>query len=682
MMQVSRLLERPTTSRVGTGFAQLPDRFILLFLCAVVAVGPLTTFGQFRIYLVLPLFLVLALLSWRLLPADRETTTGNWIGSAAALLIAVGWIAFNAPFFSEMYIVVRDPSIYTLRALWLIHHSSPDIPIGQALHVANGAAGVQVDAGGFPHLGSSWQPQGATLVPALMAVGGWFAGSIGVLESNLVVGAVALLAVYALARRIVGPIWALAPIIALSTSMPMVAFSRAPYTEPAALALGVGGIVLAWLGLQSRRVHLTALAGLSIGATFLARPDGLLFVLGGALGLGTAATFARSSERRRELRAHLLCYVVAAALSAGLGFVDLAHHSFSYEASAWPQIESLYRLTVVTIVVLVLATFVPGRGGPRAWFVRRPARWAGVTVGLVGVSFTALTLRPLYLTEHTTLSNPGVSSVANRQRALGLPVDGTLTYNEHTVSWLSWYYSWPVVLLAAAGVCLAVVWCWRRRDPLIVLPLAVLAPASALYLNNASITPDQIWAMRRFLPIVIPLGLVLAVLVPFSISRRWPKLLPLGILLGLLVALAPIPTWKRTLVTREYAGAKAFTAEICDAVDGSNVIIADHGPGGSIFLPTLRVECGTQAVLVTEPTAAILKSLQSRWGDAKPVVVMAFVRDATPWKVQPQGPYLVGALKVWNQPLTSRPQTIDIRQLVAYLGDLGDDGLVTPRVSR
>ena len=44
---------------------------------------------------------------------------------------------------------------------------------------------------------------------------------------GLMGGGLALLAVYAFSRRLVGPLWALAPMIALGLSMPMVYFSRA-----------------------------------------------------------------------------------------------------------------------------------------------------------------------------------------------------------------------------------------------------------------------------------------------------------------------------------------------------------------------------------------------------------------------------------------------------------------------
>ena len=50
----------------------------------------------------------------------------------------------------------------------------------------------------------------------------------------------------------------------------------------------------------------------------------------------------------------------------------------------------------------------------------------------------------------------------------------------------------------------------RATDPPLLLPLAVLGAGTALYLFRPSIAPDQIWAMRRFVPAGLPLLCLLA----------------------------------------------------------------------------------------------------------------------------------------------------------------------------
>src|SRR5262249_55523996 len=103
-----------------------------------------------------------------------------------------------------------------------------------------------------------------------------------------------------------------------------------------------------------------------------------------------------------------------------------------------------------------------------------------------------------------------ISYTAVMQGWLGLPIDGTRGYVEHSLSWVSWYLGWP--LLAAAGVA-AVVLTWRGlgRPGVRWLPrLLGCAGAAAPTLLGPGITPDRPWADRRLVVGVIPAMVLLA----------------------------------------------------------------------------------------------------------------------------------------------------------------------------
>jgi hypothetical protein len=671
-----------SASRWARLLVELPDRLIVLFGCAVFTVGPVTTFGQFRIWLVLPIFVVLATLCWRLVPQRVEVSTRSKTGACCAVLIAVVWVVFNAAFVSEYFILVRDPAVYTLRAIWLSHHASPNIPTEFAVQGARGVPGAITDTGGFFQHGSQWEPQGPSLVPALLAIGGWLAGVSGVLAANLFIGGIALLVLYAFGRRILGPIWALVPVLALATSMPMVAFSRAPYTEPTALILALGGLVLLWSALQTERILFAGAAGLILGATFLARPDGLFVVLGVTLALGVVTTCARSAARRSQLRRTTLTFLVGAGLSLALAFVDLARNSAPYEVTSWSQIKPLTELTVACAIAVVIFSFVPIPTVVRSQLAAHRERLGRITALVVLFAFAALSLRPLYFTAHSAPDVVGAPEIASRQAAAHLAVDGTRTYDENTLTWLSWYFSWPVVVSAGIGLAAMTLLTWRRRDPQFAVLLGVIGVSSAMYLNRSAITPDQIWAMRRFVPIIIPIGLVAAVGVPYVLwqRRQGNRVLRRFAVLGaVFIAVVPALAWRSTLTTRQFGGARAFVANICDLVAGSNVIISDQGPGGTIFLPALRVQCGVQAVLASVPSSAALLAIRANWGSQRGVVVISFLQNAAPWTVVPQKPNLVGRSTVWNEPLLSRPTGAHSEAISVYVGDLRADGLVVPR---
>jgi hypothetical protein len=668
--------DRRTPEPAGRWLVAAPDAVVMAFLGVCLAVAPLAMAGQFRRWLVLPAIVVVLVLvlGRRLRPEALPAAPGSRLGAAVALLVAAGFVVGNLPSVSEYFVVVRDPAVYTLRAIWLTHHASPNIPVGDAMAGAQGVPGSYVDASGFFLSGDRWLPQGATLVPAVLALGGWVAGDSGVLGANVVVGAVALVAVYALGRRLVGPLWALLPMVVLALSLPMIAFSRAPYTEPTALALGMGGLALLRTALDSGRRAVAAGAGVALGATFLARPDGLLPVLGTTVALGAVTVLTADRARRRRFRRLVRWFLFGATLSIGLAFADLGLNSAPYESTSWGQIKPLTELTVGAALLTVFVTHVRLPAGWRSALIARRERWAVGAAATALVLFGLLALRPLFYTAHHQGS--GSADVAARQLAAGAPVDGSRTYDEHSVSWLAWYFGWPLVLLGALGVALLVLAGARRRDPWIASLLAVLAASSVLYLNRPLITPDQIWAVRRFLPVVIPLGLVAAAAVAAFVARRWPRLTLVVALAALGLTLVPLDTWRGVADATQYAHGRAFAGALCDAVGTDHVVIGDDTDGGRIALPMLRVGCGTQAVVLSRTSPDTLRQVRANWPDGRPITVLTFVVQSVPWVATPQQPNLVGRFTVWEEPLTRRPSTTAERTISVYVGHLQPDGRV------
>ncbi|MDQ1749552.1 MAG: hypothetical protein QOE71_608, partial [Pseudonocardiales bacterium] len=114
----------------------VPDATILLFLCVVVAVGPLAAFGQFRKLAVAAVFVLALLVARRAMPEAMPAVRSSAIWSALAVLLAVAFVLVNLPYASQYYVVVRDPAVYTLRAIWMTGHSSPKIPVTESVNGA------------------------------------------------------------------------------------------------------------------------------------------------------------------------------------------------------------------------------------------------------------------------------------------------------------------------------------------------------------------------------------------------------------------------------------------------------------------------------------------------------------------------------------------------------------------
>src|SRR5205823_4818897 len=165
-------------------------------------------------------------------------------GSLAALRLAAAFFAFKAWFATEDLYAQRDPSTYVATGQWLTHHSS--LPVDAQDEVFQAATGAKLygySAGFGEDLGRDGYvaAQGDHLLPAYLAVVGWYGGERALIGMNALIGAAALLAMFGLVRRFAGDAFALAATAALGVSLPMVEFSRDAYTEPLALLLLFGG---------------------------------------------------------------------------------------------------------------------------------------------------------------------------------------------------------------------------------------------------------------------------------------------------------------------------------------------------------------------------------------------------------------------------------------------------------
>jgi hypothetical protein len=154
----------------------------------------------------------------------------------------------------------------------------------------------------------------------------------------------------------------------------------------------------------------------------------------------------------------------------------------------------------------------------RGALAHRPLRWLPGLGSLTVVAALAwAAARPYLQTVRGTLGRAQTDYVATLQRMAGLKVDPTRLYSEDTLYWVIWYAGIATVLLGgfAAAIllrrCLRALLTWRDTSGTGLnwaLPLAVVLGGSAAVLWQPFTVPDQPWASRRLVPVVLP-GLVL-----------------------------------------------------------------------------------------------------------------------------------------------------------------------------
>lgn len=158
-----------------------------------------------------------------------------------AVVVGFGVLAFQTS--AEDLLVRRDPGSYAVNAIWLANHGTIQAP-AHAASFGGADPGLSLVSQGFYLQGGHVIPQFMTGVPVLMAIGGWLAGTAGVLHANAFIGALALLAFAGLVARLVGPRWAPLAVLALAFVQPQLLVMRATYSEPAAQLILLGGLTV------------------------------------------------------------------------------------------------------------------------------------------------------------------------------------------------------------------------------------------------------------------------------------------------------------------------------------------------------------------------------------------------------------------------------------------------------
>jgi hypothetical protein len=685
----------PRDPAVVRAVLALPDRLPVVLLTLGLAGLVAVLLGAFRPVVVLALAAVLTAATWRWVPRAPRASAAQTGALAAVLVLCAGWVVLGLRSVAEYVVVNRDPGFLTLQALWLTDHPAAPIPVGSAADAAVAGASAGTEAF-WLHDGHLYA-QGNKMLPALLAMQGWLGGERAVLAGNLAIGVVALLAVFAAARRFAGPLWALVPTAALALSLPFGTFTRAAYTEPLTVAFLCGGLAVAhgaWRRAAGVGSHL--LVGALLGAVAAARIDGAVVVVGLALGyvLVGASPLGRR-DRRAAVRAALAAIGAGVAMAA-LGMADVLLLSPEYVRVHTSQLTSLLTVTGVLVVLAVVALLVPA-----AWLapVRRLVHGRALVLGwaaagtalLVGV---VLASRPLWWEGHHTEPASGFGyAVQVLQAAAGQPLDASRSYDEQTLAWVSWYLGVPAVVLGFAGLALLA---WRavaRRDPAATVLVAVVGVAAVFPLVRVSITPDQVWAVRRLLPATFPGLLVAGACALAALAGPWSVRAPGGggagawtlvrraAAAGLAAAVVafPVTTWGSVAGTVELSGRATQAHAVCDELADLGVrrVVWTHSSPFR-YLATLRVVCDVEVVeLLEPPSAADLAAVRAAWG-GEPVAALSFDVTDYPWTAPPAASVGGTASTTLGRTLTGPPTAVDTTWSEVWVGLVQPDGSVAP----
>jgi hypothetical protein len=539
----------------------------------------------------------------------------------AAVVLALGFGVFAGAFHSEHIFTDRDPAVYNVlgRSIARTHEIDPKVRgtvFADARAFSMRAASVgerngRLNVGFFP------------MLPTLLAVAWSIGGDTGMLVFPAVLGALGLLAVYALTSRLVGPRFALiAPAVLVGAPLQLW-FARDAYSELVVQGVVLGGIWCYLDAHEHRSPSRAVFAGMVVASSTFARIDALAILACVVLLIGVEWVRARGRSDDERVRRRVVSAFAAGLVVAAATAVPITHHvSRSYIGSLSSQYNRLLAAlgaSVIGAVVLIVVSYAwPGLGALLGRLAR-VARGRVVTIFgsavVAAIAVWAYVWRPMPQSKFPPLA-PG------QKLTLALRHTRNLWHWSQSVRWFSEYMGVFTIVLALAGF-LVLVWRALRRDSNAFAVLIVIVPFALFYVSRPTISSDQPWAMRRYLPLVIP-GIAIGVAVAFtaawlSARTRWraPRmrfaLVAVALCAALAVAIPSALASRLFLRARNQHGALGAVHELCSRAGPSAAVLVLHNGAMNLQLPqTIRSFCGVPAATPRAPDELDVVALAAR----------------------------------------------------------------------
>jgi hypothetical protein len=491
---------------------------------------------------VLPLALV-ALGAWRYLPPSEFVLGGQDPGIYMNEGIQIA---------QRGGIVTRDRVVAELRPelrdLFIPPNREPDAQyyglrfVG--FFVQNPATGEVI--GQFPHL-----------YPASIAIGYGLDGLTGARRASAVWAILGLLAVYFTGRRLVGWPAAFAAATLLGLHVILTWYAKEPNAEVVMLTLLFAGTLAFARAHQDDDRFFGPAAGVILGLLLFLRVDALMVFVA----VTAAAALAWIARDQRPRLGFVLSF--AAVVLPGWWYLTGPMRGYMGLPQAW-----LAELPVAGLA----AAFVAVVGGAVlfGWLRRRHRdRAEQLAPGIWAIVLLVAAAYALFLREPDA------------------PGTGPLTdYNAYALrTFTDFYLTWPALVAALAGlVVVARRWFWR--DPALLLTFAAFA---LFFFYKIRIVETHFWMSRRFLPVILPMALLLAAAAamgPWGAGR--PRLQALRMacgaillaVLGAQYAIASAPLVRHV----EYAGAIPYLERLASRFTERDLILVEARDASDLFV--------------------------------------------------------------------------------------------------
>jgi hypothetical protein len=536
------------------------------------------------------------------------------VTALAAVGIAIGFLVFAGMYQSEHVLTDRDPAVYINNGRSIARNQELH-PVVRTGPYTDGLYSMRAASFGDNAQGRL-QPDFFPMLPAILAAGWSIGGDNGLLLTPAVLGAIGVLAVFALTARVIAARAALLAVAFFVVAPLQLWFARDAYSELIVQVVTLGGL---WLYLEARArlsPSLAAVAGGVIASSAFARIDTMLIVVGTVLFIALDWTRADDDADPKRSR------TTVGAFATGLGAVLItALFITRYEARSYVNaLADEYRQAVIAAVasvVVAVAIVVVHRLRPGIWRRIGGNRIVFAVIGVVAAAAFAYAywIRPE--ADHLLPQIiPGRALAPDVRQAIN---EWHWSYSLH---WLTSYYGFVGIAFATAGLVLLLGLGLRGNRAASAVSFVII-PVTALYIARPSISPDQPWAMRRYLPVVLP-GLAIAIASGLA-WLWWQRTRFRSVAARVVLSIVTVALGIATIVPSAIAappfltasmhdGAHAAIDGICDEVGSDGAVFVFGGGFIDVLLPqTVRGFCGVPAATIRDPRALDLPGLSAQW---------------------------------------------------------------------
>lgn len=508
----------------------------------------------------------------------RPRATSLGILAVGAIVVTAGVLYGFFP--KESLLGERDEGIYAQHALHLLRTGGSAIDL-RALGIADDPAIVAIEQGratelpGIYPTPGRWTFQFSAATPVWMAMLGSVLGPQGIFRFNAIVGVLNCLAFFVLTRRILKPsqrMWAIAALVVYALQPAQVWISRNSLSEPFCSWFALNGALLAMIALTRRSRVLGASAGALIGMAGFVRIDAVIFPLAivAAWLAAVAVDRGRRSDRFNPALQEI-AFGCAAVTALALGY---------FLAFVQPYLIGLADMVLGAVVATALCACL-ARAAQTSVALRIPRGFAERGAWLVALAMAALFVYAMWIRPH-------LQPYALIESKLVPQLNGLRDYREASLLNIAAYLSLPVAIAAGVGAAFASGWAWRGTPGSVrTWILVFLLVPTLIYLWKPMVSPDHIWAARRWAPAVFPACVVFAALACAALSRRWRAPYAYAAVAVISLALGGNLLWSQrdTLLLREDAGMVAQVAAIAEQLplDRTSYVVA-AGPLASALI--------------------------------------------------------------------------------------------------